>query len=192
MILSQPNGAVQLHCTTSANCTAHPYYIVAAGYRNGDLGNKLLHRLCSWLNLRGHESWIITTDTHAPLWTPKLQDDVRAQHHSAHKCPIVVFFDEKLGSNAGMGTKVRYEFNPFTGNTPANLSNDVVFSWAGGTGDRQLRLPFLNLESIASTALRGDKRQGTLVYADQFLASGGMAKELPPNATRMRPTVTAT
>ena len=185
MILSQPNGAVQLHCTTSANCTAHPYYIVAAGYRNGDLGNKLLHRLCSWLNLRGHESWIITTDTHAPLWTPKLQDDVRAQHHAAHKCPIVVFFDEKLGSNAGMGTKVRYEFNPFTGNTPANLSNDVVFSWAGGTGDRQLRLPFLNLESIASTALRADKRQGTLVYADQFLASGGMAKELPPNATRL-------
>lgn len=186
MTLSPSNGNVQ-HSTTSANCTAHPYYIVTAGYKQGDLGSRVLHWLCSWLNLRGYEAWILTTDTHPPLWTPKLHDDVRGQHHAAQKCPIVLFSDEKLGSNAGMGIKVRYEFNPFDDPISNRQSTGQVFCWKAKNAKNQLRLPFLNMESAVSAAASPQKRQGALVYAEQFLATGGKTQELPTNATRLTP-----
>lgn len=181
MILSTPTGNIP-PCTSSANSTAHPYYFVAAGYRKADTANRMLHRLCSWLNHSGQESWMITTDTHAPLWTPKVNDQVRAQHHASSKCPIVVFLDIKFGSTALIGTKVRYEFS--TSPAPQNIASNtdaLTFAWASTAPDQQLRLPFLNL-AIAPT---DTVRPGTLVYAESYLAAGGLDSDLPPNATRL-------
>lgn len=181
MILSPPVGRVP-PSTTSAESAHHPYYFVAAGYRKGDAGNRALHRLCSWLNQSGQESWMITTDTHPTLWTPRVHDHVRAQHHAAKKCPIVVFLDEKLASSASVGTKVHYHFNPPP--FPIFSSGDVVSAtWAWNSDDpaHRLRLPFLNLAAAGTVA----PRTLSLVYAERFLAAGGLNSELPPSATRL-------
>lgn len=179
MILSPPIGPVP-PSTASAESAHHPYYFVATGYRKGDAGNRALHRLCSWLNQAGQESWMVTTDTHPTLWTPRVHDQVRAQHHAAQKCPIVVFLDEKLASSADLGTKVHYYFNPppFTLHTP-----DATSTWAWTCDDptHRLRLPFLDLTAPASIA----PRTHSLVYAERFLAAGGLNSELPPDAARL-------
>lgn len=181
MILSTPTDNT-LPCTSSANSTAHPYYFVAAGYRKADTANRMLHRLCSWLNHSGQESWMITTDTHAQLWTPRVSDHVRAQHHAANKCPIVVFLDEKIGPAASLGTKVHYQFSVFS--TPQGTASNAdtqAFAWASTEPGQQLRLPFLNLTLAPSDTVRTD----VLVYAESYLAAGGLATDLPPNATRL-------
>ncbi len=181
MILNTPTGHT-LPCTSSANSTAHPYYFVAAGYRKADAANRMLHRLCSWLNHSGQESWMITTDTHAPLWTPRVADHVRAQHHASNKCPIVVFLDKKLDNPASLGKKVHYQFNisapPQTIAPGADL---MTFAWASTDTDQQLRLPFLNLTVAPISA----PRTHALVYAESYLAAGGLAADLPPDATRL-------
>lgn len=184
MPLSTPEGPIT-PCTSSAEGHDHPYYFVAAGYRHADPKNRLLHRLCSWLNHAGHESWIITTDTHTKLWTPRLQDNVRAQHHAGNKCPIVVFCDEKLVSAAQLGTKVHYRFNIFSEQSTVAPQNDAaIFSWTGAQTAQQLRLPFLNLPSHADAVGVSD-RSGCLVFADRYLAIGGATRDLPPDATRL-------
>lgn len=180
MLLRPPHQV--LPCTSSAASTTHPYYIVAPGYRAADAGNRLLHRLCSWLNQSGHESWLITTDTHAPLWTPKLHDAARAQHHAAGKCPIVVFSDEKLASTAELGIKVHYKFNLFDSPQATPFKDEhLTYAWACSARRQQLRLPFLNL----STPIWSGVRTETLVYADSYLAAGGSTAKLPLNATRL-------
>lgn len=182
--MSQPESLAQT-CASSAESTKHPYYIVAAGYRHADPGNRLMHRLCSWLNLAGHESWIVTTDAHPLLWTPKLQDEIRAQHHANEKCPIVVFSDEKLRHSVDLGTKVHYRFSPFiTSSESADEGGLTVFSTACKHGEQELRLPFLNLSRTAADQSSGS-RSGTLVFADGFLTAGGAVTDLPPGAERL-------
>lgn len=181
MILSTSTGRTP-PCTTSANSTAHPYYFVATGYRKADTGNRLLHRLCSWLNHAGQESWMITTDTHEQLWTPKVHDLVRAQHHAANKCPIIVFLDEKLGLSALIGKKVRYQFNAFDTHPASSPNADLLtFAWVGTAQSSRLRLPFLNLNTSPPLAAR----TLTLVYAESYLAAGGLITDLPQQATRL-------
>lgn len=181
MILRQPFPPTSA-CTSSAERASHPYYIVAKGYRKADPGNRLLHRLCSWLNQSGHESWMITADTHAPLWTPKLHDSVRAQHHAAAKCPVVICLDEKLASSADLGTKVHYQFNPFSPPSPLPPKDGhLAYAWSCATPLNRLRLPFLDLTQPAGEGPRTEK----LVYADRYLAAGGALGDLPTNATRL-------
>lgn len=181
MILSTPAGNTP-PCTSSANSTAHPYYFVATGYGKADAANRMLHRLCSWLNHAGQESWMVTTDTHAQLWTPRVHDHVRAQHHAANKCPIVIYSDKKLALSATIGKKVCYQFDLFAANlNHASDADTLTFAWTGDGPGRQLRLPFLNLNTTPSAG----PRTLTLVYAQGYLAAGGLAADLPPQATRL-------
>ena len=109
-------------------------------------------------------------------------DHVRAQHHASNKCPIIVFLDEKIGIPALLGNKVHYQFNAFV--TPENAASKteaLTFAWASTEPSQQLRLPFLNL-TIAPT---DTVRTGTLVYAEGYLAAGGLTTDLPPDATRL-------
>jgi len=188
MMLSQPPSPA-LPCTTSAHSTGHPYYFVATGYQHASPQNRLVHRLCSWLNRAGHESWIITTDTHAPLWTPKLHDAVRAQHHAALKCPIVVFCDPKLATTAELGTKVCCDFSLFPNDTSADADAALpTFAWASPNSDQRLRLPLLDLHTAAGQIKDTTPRTDVLVFADKFLALGGLITDLPPHATRLTAT----
>lgn len=185
MILSHVTSPA-LPCTTSAHSAGHPYYFVATGYQHAAPENRLMHRLCSWLNRAGHESWIITTDTYAPLWTPKLHDAVRAQHHATQKCPIVVFCDPKLATTAELGTKICCDFSLFPNAASAGAgAPPPTFKWASLTSNQRLRLPILDLHTTAELIEDTTPRTDVLVLADRFLASGGLITDLPPHAIRL-------
>lgn len=181
MILSTLPGDTT-PCTSSACSAAHPYYFVTSGFKKADAANRMLHRLCSWLNHSGQESWIITTDTHPSLWTPKVHDQVRAQHHAANKCPIVVYVDKKIAGTIKIGLKVHYQFDAFSGLKPVDFDNDALtFSWRGNGSSRQLRLPFIDLKARPDSA----SRTQLLVFADAYLAAGNATTDLPPDALRI-------
>lgn len=174
------------HCIQTANSATHPYYVVASGYQKAGPANRMLHHLCSWLNHAGHESWMITTDANAHLWTPKLNDHARAQHHSAKKCPIIVFADVKLANSTQIGIKVRYQFDVMSmasdiDSTPTALS----FAWASANEDMRLRLPFLDLTRPPVGEVQ---RVDSLVYSEKYLAAGGSKQDLPADAIRLTET----
>lgn len=187
----RPASHTDTPCASSAANRVHPYYIVATGFQHADIGNRLMHRLCSWLNQAGHESWMITTDTDPNLWAPKLHDAIRAQHHTASKCPIVVFFDEKLAASAQLGTNVHYCLfsQPLANLSQAN-SQPVRFTWHSApdtlaSAPHTLNLPFLNLAHLIQADAAASAREDVLLFAEAYLAAGGKASELPIHTARL-------
>ncbi|HRK37689.1 MAG TPA: glycosyltransferase [Burkholderiaceae bacterium] len=181
-----PSTSSDFLCTSSADSKAHPYYLIASGYQHADLSNRLLHRLCSWLNLSGQEAWMITTDTNTSLRTPRLHDGARAQHLAAKKCPIVVSCSIDIGSSTQLGLKVRYLLNLFSDfDSETDAKDQVVFTWNRSKQDRQLKLPLLNLARCTELASRVAPRHELLVVADAYLAAGGLESDLPRSGIRL-------
>jgi glycosyltransferase involved in cell wall biosynthesis/GT2 family glycosyltransferase len=145
-----------------------------------------MHHLCSLLNHAGIESYMVTNDISAELWTPKVDDATRARHHAASQRPIVVTLDKKNASSANLGLKVSYEFNLYSVEVDAPAApagpDDLNFSFVATAGSHRLRLPLLALEALTGSDTPALARENTLVLAHDYLARGGKATDLPAGA----------
>lgn len=108
-----------------------PYYVYALNYRRSSAGIRVMHMLCDALIRSGHEAYVVADVFGPELMTPKLTDDVVAQHRAAGLKPIAVYPEIIDGNPLNCEVVVRYLLNKpgFIEGSGEYGENDLFFAY---------------------------------------------------------------
>lgn len=149
-----------------------PYYVHAPDYRRSSAGIRVMHMLCDALNRSGQEAYVTTRVVNPELMTPRLTDDVFAQHHEQGLEPIVVYPEITDGNPLRGNTVVRYLLNQpgFINGKGVYEEDDLLFSYTkpllqpGMDDDRVLYLPGPDLRVFCPPSDPAKRVPGKVCY----------------------------
>lgn len=168
-----------------------PYYIHAPNYRRSSSGIRVMHMLCDALNRSGQEAYVTATVLNPDLITPRLTDEVLAQHLSQGLEPIVVYPEITDGNPLNGNTVVRYILNQpgFIEGKGVYEEDDVFFSYTkplllpGMSEDRVLYLPAPDLTIFCPPSDPAKRVPGKVAFYEGRRGQAPLDRSLlPPDA----------
>ncbi|MDD1974996.1 glycosyltransferase [Pseudomonas tussilaginis] len=168
-----------------------PYYLHAPDYRRSSAGIRVMHMLCDALNRSGQEAYVTAKVLNPELMTPRLTDEVVAQHQSQGLEPIMVYPEITDGNPLQGNTVVRYLLNQpgFIRGKGVYEEDDVLFSYTkpllqpGMEDDRVLYLPGPDLRVFCPPSDPAKRIPGKVCYYQGRAGQAPVDKSLlPPDA----------
>ena len=179
----------------------HPYYLVSPGYDRLSSGIRVMHQLCHSLNRLGEEAYIETSAVSARLNTPRLTDEIRAQHRQAGLNPIAIY-PEIVGSNPlDCDVVVRYILNKpgLFGETPNYQKSDLFWLHNGEMVDLVdhvqgiLHMPACDTSIFNNRDNPDDEcRQGACIYFGRYEEGREKHADLAASCTEITKSFPAT
>ena len=129
-----------------------PYYIFGFNYRRSSAGIRVMHMLCDALIRSGYEAYVMAEEFSPDLMTPKLTNELIAQHRAMGIKPIAVYPEVVDGNPLQGSVVVRYLLNKpgFISGKGEYGENDLLFAYkqdfmqAGMPSENHLFLPAIN------------------------------------------------
>jgi GT2 family glycosyltransferase/glycosyltransferase involved in cell wall biosynthesis len=149
-----------------------PYYIFGFNYRRSSAGIRVMHMLCDALIRSGYEAYVMAEEFSPDLMTPKLTNELIAQHRAMGIKPIAVYPEVVDGNPLQGSVVVRYLLNKpgFISGKGEYGENDLLFAYkqdfmqAGMPSENHLFLPAINSNIFRPAADLEYRMPGRVCY----------------------------